>query len=148
MLFDTTDFNYEVSLFKLANKESNKDICIDKFLTPEEGFLRGNMEKGTYCPYKQFTYCQLKPSNERERLLFKLMAYSFAINELNLYLDLNPEDQTTYELFKRYVKDKECIEKEFVMRYGPMTLEDIESSQYEWLNNPWPWDNSGGREYV
>ena len=101
MLFDNTDFDYEISFLKIPGSDFNKEIRDSKFLSPEEGFLKGNLMKDEYVPYKNLTYCKLTPQNEQEALLLKLMAYSFAINDLNLYLDLNPKDQSTYELFKK-----------------------------------------------
>ena len=117
-------------------------------MTPEEGFLKGNLEKNEYVPYKNYTYYKLQPETERENLLFKLMAYSFAINDLNLYLDLHPEDKTTFELFKCYVKEKNELEDMYTSKYGPMTITETQGSSYNWINNPWPWDRTGGSKYV
>lgn len=148
MLFDNPDFDYEISFFKIPGSDFNKEIREEKFLSPEGGFLRGNLMKDEYVPYKNLTYFKLSPQNEQEALLFRLMAYSFAINDLNLYLDLNPEDQKTYELFKKYVKEKNRIEEVYSEKYGPMTVTETQSANYTWQKNPWPWDNKGGSMYV
>ncbi len=148
MLFDHTDFNYEMGFFKIPGSDFNKEIRKDKFWSPEEGFLRGNLTKNEYVPYKNLTYFKLEPQDEQESLLYNLMAYSFAINDLNLYLDLHPEDETTYELFKKYVKEKNSLEDLYSEKYGPMTVTETQSTKYSWLKNPWPWDNSGGSMYV
>ena len=95
MLFDNTDFNFDdfnVSVFAIPGSDF-KEERENKFVSPEEGFLRGNLMKGEYKPYKNYTYLKLKPENAEEELLFKLMTYSFAINDLNLYLDLYPNDK-------------------------------------------------------
>ena len=84
MLYDNTDFNYEVSLFKIPGSDFKFENS-SKFLEPEEGFMRGNLEKDTFVPYKQYTYFQLKAENEQEKMLLKLMALSFAINEMVLW---------------------------------------------------------------
>ena len=148
MLFDNTDFNYEISFLKIPESDFNKEIRDSKFLSPEEGFLKGNLMKDEYVPYKNLTYCKLTPQNEQEALLLKLMAYSFAINDLNLYLDLNPKDQSTYELFKKYVKEKNRLEEMYSEKYGPMTITETQGSSYNWIKDPWPWDNTGGSMYV
>ena len=85
MLFDNTDFDYAISFLSIPGSDFTKETRVDKFLTPEEGFLKGNLEKNEYVPYKNYTYFKLQPETEKENLLFKLMAYSFAINDLNLY---------------------------------------------------------------
>ena len=53
-----------------------------------------------------------------------------------------------YEEFKKYVK--ECIELKdmYAKKFGPLTLDQIDSQKYEWQENPWPWDNIGGGMYV
>lgn len=148
MLFDNTDFNYEISLFKIPGTDFKKEERNTKFLTPEEGFLRGNLMKDEYVPYKNLTYFKLQPETERESLLFKLMAYSFAINDLNLYLDLNPEDESTYNMFKHIVKEKCDLETMYSEKYGPMTITETQGKTFNWIKNPWPWDKTGGSKYV
>jgi len=148
MLFDTTDFNYEISLFQIPGSDFSFEQRADKFFTPEEGFLRGNMMRDEYSPYRQYTYFKLKPETEREQLLFKLMAYSFAINDLNLFLDMHPEDQEVYRLFKNYVNEKNELETRYVERYGPMTVTETNGQNFNWISNPWPWEKTGGSKYV
>ena len=36
----------------------------------------------------------LKPTNDQERLLYNIQTICFAAHDLNLYLDLNPNDQS------------------------------------------------------
>jgi len=79
MLFDTTDFNYEISLFPIPGSDFTKELRANKFVSPEEGFLRGNLMADEYVPYRNLTYFKLKPENERDALLFQLMAFSFAV---------------------------------------------------------------------
>lgn len=148
MLFDNTDFNYEISMFQIPGSDFLKETRVDKFVSPEEGFLRGNMETSLYSPYKNLTYFKLKPETERESLLYQLMAYSFAINDLNLYLDLHPEDKEAYRLFKRYVCTENEIESVYVEKYGPMTVTETNGEYFDWIKNPWPWEREGGSKYV
>ncbi len=148
MLFDNTDFDYEISLFKIPGNNFLDNNREDKFLTPEEGFMRGNLEKGTFIPYNQYTYFKLKPENERERMLLKLMAYSFAINDLNLYLDLNPNDMAVFDKFKKYAKELNDLEIEYIKKFGPIVVCETDGANFDWIKNPWPWDNLGGSMYV
>lgn len=148
MLFDNTDYNYEISFFKIPGSDFKEEARTDKFVSVEEGFLRGNMMRDEYEPYKNMTYFKLQPQNERESLLFKVMAYSFAINDLNLYLDLNPEDKGTFDLFKKIVKEKNKYEEMYAEKYGPMTVTETNGEMFNWIKNPWPWDKTGGSKYV
>ncbi len=148
MLFDNTDFNYEIGFFKIPGSDFSKEMRTDKFLTPEEGFLRGNLFRDEYKPYKNLTYYKLKGENERETMLLKLMAYAFAIVDLNLYLDLHPEDQNAFMLFKKYTKEKCDVEGSYTEKYGPLIVTDTTGNTFNWIKNPWPWDKTGGTKYV
>ena len=148
MLFDHTDFDYEIDFFKIPGSDFSKEIRVTKFLSPEEGFAKGNLTANEYVPYKNYSYATLKPTTEREKLLFQLMTYSFAINDLNLYLDLNPEDKETYNLFKKYVHIKNELEEQYSNLYGPMTVTETQQEMFSWVKNPWPWDRTGDSKYV
>lgn len=151
MLFDD---NYDFDVLSLAGFSFNNPQNFnsygmnDKLVSAKEGFLRGNMWANEYEPYKGMSYLPLRPTCEREALLYQIMELDFAVNDLNLYLDLHPEDENIYEKFKEYTK--ECIELKdrYAKSYGPLTLDQTSSNSYEWMKNPWPWDKSGGSMYV
>ena len=60
MLFDDNEFDINMAFF-MPDIKLNRD---KKILNPEEGFLRGNMFKDEYKPYKNLTYFKLNPTNE------------------------------------------------------------------------------------
>lgn len=150
MLFENNNYDFDVlSLAGLTFEEPPKRFGYsDKIIDSKEGFLKGNMFKDEYVPYKNMHYKMLKPTNEREALLYKIMEVEFAVNDLNLYLDMHPEDINVYEKFKMYVKECIRLKDEYAKKYGPLTLDQTESNTYEWMKNPWPWDNDGGSMYV
>ena len=144
MLFEDNDFDINMAFF-ISDVDFSRTVNV---VSPMEGFLRGNMFKDEYEPYKNLTYFKLNPSNDKERLFYQVMAYSFAINDLNLYLDLYPNDMSAYALFKEYVKEKNRLEERYSESYGPMTVTQTQGDKFKWINNPWPWDRSGGSKYV
>ena len=146
MLFNNDDFDF--SFFEIPGSDFKLEINESKFLSPKEGFQRGNMMRDEYVPYKNYTYLRLVPSDEQECLLLKVMEYSFAINELNLYLDLNPEDMEAFRLFQNYIEEEKKYKKQYNKMYGPIVITDDDSNCYEWSKNPWPWDSLGGNMYV
>lgn len=147
MLFENNDFDVNLDLF-IADFDSSINSNKTKLYEPMEGFLRGNMFKEEYLPYKGLTYFKLNPKNEQECSLYSVMAYDFAVNDLNLYLDLNPDDKDVFEIFKKYLKEAKKLCKEYEEKYGPLTLRAVKGNKYDWLDDPWPWDNSGGSTYV
>ena len=102
-----------------------------------------------YDPYKNYKYERVVANNKQEELLLEIMALSFAINDLNLYLDLHPNDEQMLKKFKE-IAEKSCAkEMEYVKTYGPLEVIDNNSlSKFNWINNPWPWENTGGTKYV
>ena len=116
-----------------------------KFLNAEDGFLRGNIIEDEYEPYKNHTYFSITPKSEKDLLLFKVYEYDFAINDLNLYLDLHQDDKQALNLFNKYVHDFEMIKNEYVKRYGPLEVRDIDDNEFNWVTTTWPW---GGSENV
>lgn len=102
-----------------------------------------------YDPYKNYRYQELTANNKQEELLLEIMVLSFAINDLNLYLDLHPTDESMLRKFKDLTEKAYSKEMEYVKCYGPLEVMDSESlSKFEWINNPWPWENTGGTKYV
>ena len=144
MLFEDNKFDVNMSLF-MPDVNFNRDTNI---LEPMEGFLRGNMFKNEYKPYKNLTYFKLNATSEKEKMLLKIMALSFAINDLNLYLDLHPENKEMFNLFKKYIEEKEVLCNEYERIYGPLEITGDKGNKYNWLDSPWPWDNKGGSMYV
>ncbi len=144
MLFEDNNFDINMSLF-MPDIDFSRDSNI---LEPMEGLERGNMFKDEYKPYKNLTYFKLKANSEKEKLMLKIYAYSFAINDLNLYLDLHPDKKDVFDLFKKYVNEKERLCKEYERLYGPLEITGTTGSKYDWIDSPWPWDNKGGSMYV
>lgn len=130
------------------NMDMNNIIKDDNDLYSDKiGLLKGNLFKDEYVPYKNFKEKEIIPKNERESLLLKVYETEFAIKDLNLYLDLHPNDKKMFNTFKDYVNKYNSYKSEYEKKYGPLCLETI-TSNYEWINNPWPWDNMGGTKNV
>lgn len=112
---------------------------------PKETLMYGNMFKDDYVPYKNYQVYQIIPRTEREELLLKIYELDQIINDLNLYLDLHPNEDYYYSLFKKYVKDFENEKDKYEKLYGPLMLNDTDYDKYLWIINPWPWESSGDK---
>ncbi len=127
----------------------NKMIPNDKLVDIKEGFLRGNMFKDEYKPYKNMPYRKIVPQSKREEMLLHIMELSFAINDLNLYLDLHPQDESMLRKFRDLVEESCQKEMEFVKMFGPLELVDSDTgNSFKWIEDPWPWQNEKGEKYV
>ena len=110
-----------------------------KIYDPSEAFKKGNLFPKLYDDYKSYSPQMPKVSNARESALLEIQILDFSINDLNLYLDLHPEDTYAYKLFKDYVKECKKKKENYTRIYGPLTLDDL-SEEYEWSKSVWPWE--------
>lgn len=107
---------------------------------PLEGFIRGNLFPSLYNGYK-VKPISLKPVNEQAKMLTTLDALCFALTDLNLYLDIYPDDRDMLELFNQYRVQINNIKTAYEKQYGPLTINSDANDTYPfiWINNPWPW---------
>lgn len=122
---------------------NNRQVIGDTFLNPEEGFLKGNMEKGTYIPYKNMTYLKPVINNEKERHLYEIQKLSFAAHDANLYLDTHPEDVNMIKLYSNYINEEKRLCDLYEKKYGPIDLSDtngLDVTPWSWIKEPWPWN--------
>ena len=128
----------------MPNKQNNMDnMNQNKFVNPKEAFLRGNIEAGTYIPYKNMTFIKPVITNERERMLYDIQETAFAAHELNLYLDTHPNDTSAIKLYNEYNKKEKMLNDEYEIKYGPIDLSDskgLSMTPWAWIKEPWPWN--------
>ena len=135
------NFNYpldNINMYKKQNTFNNNNLY-----DPYNGLIRGNLFKNLYDPYNIKEPYEIKPMNEQAKLLTNIDALSFAMIDLNLYLDVFPNDKEKINLYNEYRKEKEVLLKEYEYRFGPITLnnENLNSYPWSWNNTPWPWNN-------
>lgn len=126
----------------LSNNNQNI-INQNKFVMPQEGFLRGNMESETYIPYKNMTYLKPNVSNEKERALLQIQEIAFAAHDINLYLDTHPNDSNAIRLYNEYNIQEQILNNAYERKYGPIDLSDNEGlsmTPWAWIKEPWPWN--------
>lgn len=123
---------------------NNDNLLVDDSL----GLMRGNMFKDEYIPFNNKKETKLLARDEKERLLLKIYETNFALNDISLYLDVHPNDNYIYDVFKNYVNTYKNYKKEYESKYGPLTLDSIDNTTYSWINNPWPWEDMEDAKYV
>ena len=139
-------YNNQATSFNKQYKDQNKMNMANTSNTlfdPYNGFIRGNMFRNLYDPYKNNEPYEIKPMNEQAELLTYIDALSFAMVDLGLLLDVNPNNQDAIKLFNQYREEKENLTKEYESKYGPISLDSdsLNSYPWAWKDMPWPWDN-------
>ena len=131
-------FNIDNKFFNSSSKQ-NLDLY-----DPYEGFIRGNMYKNLYDPYKINSPYEIKPMNEQAEMLTYIDALCFACIDLSLYLDVFPNNKDAINLFNKYNSQKKNLMDKYQEKFGPLTLDSDALNAYPWAWNerPWPWDNN------
>ena len=131
-------FNIDNQFF---NSSSKQDLDL---YDPYEGFIRGNMYKNLYDPYKINSPYEIKPMNEQAEMLTYIDALCFACIDLGLYLDVFPNNKDAINLFNKYNSQKKILMDKYQEKFGPLTLDSDALNAYPWAWNerPWPWDNN------
>ena len=135
MYFDENN-NYFDDYINISFDRSNK------LYSYEEGFNKGNLFKDLYSKYKNYVY-KLNVSSEKDKKLLNIQMYTFALKDLNLYLDTHPSDDSILVEFNRINNKLIELKKEYENLYGPLCINSMNSDTYSWINNPWPWDKGG-----
>lgn len=123
----------------LENEIFNKNTV--QLHDEENGFILGNMFPNEYNSYKNYKPSKLKTKTEKDDLLLKIYEYNFALNDIALFLDLNPNDKEVYRTFQKYTE----LEKKYIdlyeRKYGPLDLCSSNYNDYSWFKGPWPFES-------
>lgn len=114
----------------------------DTFYSPNEGFAKGNMQANIYKPYKIKNPGLPMAQNDRERMLLDVQKYSFAMWDLNLYLNTHPTDREVMRLYDQYRTAYNKARNDYENKYGSLSVcgTNTNSASWEWNNSPWPWE--------
>jgi len=91
-------------------------------------------------PYKNYKPYKIKPTCEKDAMLLKIREYCFAIDDLNLKLDLEPNNKKLYDLFKVYNERLKVLVKDYEEKYEVLDLSDDLKGRYTWYSGKWPWE--------
>lgn len=136
------NYNYQTNMLPNINQQDMGNTRVNTY-NPYDGFIRGNMFKNLYDPYKQDRPYQIQPMNEQAEMLTNIDSLGFAMIDLNLYLDVFPNDRSTLELFNQYRNQKNELLKQYEAKFGPIVLSSDSLNTYPWAwdDKPWPWEN-------
>ena len=155
MLFELNDnnnYNYDINLdyfnldkMNIMNNYNNinyskKNYDMNNNLDLVNGFYMGNIYSNTYKPYKNYKSKKINAYSEQQKMLLRIMELDFFINDLNLYLDVNPNDMNMFEIFKKCTVELDGLKKKYYEKYQVLELCNDTKDKYTWLNNLWPWD--------
>ena len=108
---------------------------------PYEGYLNGNMFKDLYNQYKNYRPNMVRINNEKEESIFNLNQVQFAMHELNLYLDVYPNDRNAMNIFLNYKNTYKQLLEDYENKYGPLEVCGVNGgTPFSWVNDKFPWE--------
>lgn len=109
---------------------------------PQEGYMKGNLFKNLYDPFKNYKPATLNPRGAQEEALINLGQMHFAMHEANLYLDNFPNDMDMINKFNDFRKSYEQLLNDYQSKYGPLEINNpyMTTNPFAWSGKSWPWD--------
>ena len=140
---DTNLFNDYFNIGNDLNNNytnGNKPTSTSDVLTPKQGLNLGNMFASEYDRYKNYRPRELKAGSAQEQALLEIRELAFAINDLNLKLDVDPDNSEYFNLFKEYAKELDIRVREYSNKYDVLEVCYDLKNEFTWYKNPWPWE--------
>lgn len=130
----------EIDFIPLVNN-NNYNNMVPTF-GPYEGFTKGNLFKNLYSQYRNYKPQVLTPNSEKEEALLNLDQIGFAMHELNLYLDVHPNDSRMMEQFKVLRDTYNNLLDDYEKRFGAICINSkyLNNVPFEWSSSSFPWD--------
>ena len=137
---NTNNMNYNIN--NNANSNSNNNQTMLNTYGPYEGYIKGNMFKNLYSQYKNYKPYSITPASDEEEALLNLNQIQFAMHELNLYLDVYPNDNTAMTNFKALRNTYNNLLNDYENRFGAILVnsEYINNTPFVWSSTSWPWN--------
>ena len=80
--------------------------------------------------------------NNRQMLLKRLQICDFVLTEVGMFLDTHPNDREALAYYRKYLTLKKDTLAEYTSKYGTINRDHLHSEErWDWVDNPWPWDN-------
>ena len=78
-------------------------------------------------------------NQNKESLLRKIQALSFAKVETELYLDVYPESAAALDYYRNILSQLDEAMTEYQNKYGPLFAEGVVGDRWTWVEGKWPW---------
>lgn len=86
---------------------------------------------------------KVRPScpNDKKGLMMEIYKYGFVVDDLKLYLDTHPEDQSAIECFNEARSNYLEAVRSYTKMYGPLLVSMYEPEhKWIWNRGPMPWE--------
>lgn len=79
--------------------------------------------------------------NERQQLMNRLTAISFAMDDAVLFLDTHPDCQEALDYYHKCREMRKEVLHTYETKFGPISKYNVHGRDcWKWLESPWPWE--------
>lgn len=110
----------------------------NSLFSPYQGFIRGNMFQNIYDGYGKLY--EVSPINEQGKLLTYIDMYCFACTDLELYLDLHPDNKKALELYNEFKNEKSKLIIDYESKYASLDNSYNNQEYWNYSVTPFPWE--------
>jgi len=79
--------------------------------------------------------------DKRNALLKRIMQADFSMHEAALFLDSHPKNKAAMNFYRKMQAQREELAAEYRRDFGPLTYYEVKSTDWNWIDTPWPWQN-------
>lgn len=80
-------------------------------------------------------------ANKKDKLYACIMATSFVMDDLRLFLDTHPTDQAALDYWERVQRVRHEAVMEYTKCFGPINMYHVDvDKKWDWVDEPWPWE--------
>ncbi|MBP3605944.1 MAG: spore coat protein CotJB [Clostridia bacterium] len=79
----------------------------------------------------------------KDALLRRIQAHSFAKTECELFLDSHPDDKMALDYYHKNLDALLALTAEYEANFGPLTAAGAARDRWSWIEGPWPWQREG-----
>ena len=119
-----------------------RNMNMPSLYSPEEGFNKGNMFSNLYEGYKNYKPRDLAGKSDEEKLFLELARICFAKHDVQLYLDLHPDDVSMIQLFNDYRERENNLLKMYEAKYTVINTDSssLDQTPFVWATEKFPWE--------
>lgn len=130
----------DMSTLDMSSEVTNSNMNSELF-DSYEGFMRGNIFKNMYVPYKNYRPMKLMPNSEQAESLLRVNELAFASHDARLYLDVYPNDREMIRVFNNFRNAANQAVLEYESKYGPLEWNALsDPNMFRWVSTTWPWE--------
>jgi len=81
---------------------------------------------------------------EKDILMRRIYAHSFAVDDIKLFLNTHPRCEAALEALNRHLAARLETVRQYEAAFGPLTIDgQAGACAHAWVSDPWPWEKEG-----